>query len=100
MRPLTGFSPIRAVRADAAPSAWIFSAMPPRGLVEIHAAVHEIGLAGNEARVLAREVDHQRHHFLRLAEAADRLRRAQRFFFLECVALDIDGSGPNAVRGD
>jgi hypothetical protein len=34
------------------------------------------------------------------AAAANRLHRAQRFVFLECVLIDVYGDGPDAVGGD
>src|SRR3990167_9881573 len=65
-----------------------------RDSLKIHAAVHQVALAGDEARVLAREINHQRYHLLRLAQAADRLRGTQRVGFLECIALYVNRAGP------
>src|SRR5688572_29085451 len=68
--------------------------------MEVHAAVDEVGLAGDESRVFAREIQHQRHHFLRLAETADRLPGFQTLLLLKRIALDLDRAGPDAVRRD
>src|SRR3954468_25084631 len=76
------------------------AAKTSRHLLEVHAPVHKIVLARDEARIFAGEVQHQRNDFVRGAHAADGLRRAQRFRFQVRIPLDVDGARRDAIGGD